>query len=94
MKQIVACSHAFPLVYSDNVHPSFSCWLTWLCSYFVIGLKVITRYSCFSFVRFIGGTMPLVKTLAWIFTVAMIVKSVVHEKERRLKEVMKVRSLI
>ena len=37
--------------------------------------------------------MPLVKTLAWIFTVAMIVKSVVYEKERRLKEVMKVRSL-
>ena len=35
--------------------------------------------------------MPLVKTLAWIFTVAMIIKGVVHEKERRLKEVMKVR---
>lgn len=53
-------------------------------------------YPCYvkdNFVRFIGGTMPLVKTLAWIFTVAMIVKSVVHEKERRLKEVMKVMGL-
>ena len=29
-------------------------------------------------------------TLAWIFGVATIIKSVVYEKERRLKEVMKV----
>lgn len=53
-------------------------------------------YPCYvqdKFVRFIGGTMPLVKTLAWIFTVAMIIKGVVHEKERRLKEVMKVMGL-
>ena len=34
--------------------------------------------------------MPLFMTLAWIFSVAMIIKSVVYEKERRLKEVMKV----
>lgn len=35
--------------------------------------------------------MPLVMTLAWIFSVAMIIKGVVYEKERRLKEVMKVK---
>ena len=34
--------------------------------------------------------MPLFMTLAWIFSVAMIIRGVVHEKERRLKEVMKV----
>ena len=35
--------------------------------------------------------MPLFMTLAWIFSVAMIIRGVVYEKERRLKEVMKVR---
>jgi len=43
------------------------------------------------FVRYIGGTMPLFMTLAWIFSVAMIIRGVVYEKELRLKEVMKVR---
>jgi len=37
--------------------------------------------------------MPLFMTLAWIFTAAMIVKDIVYEKERRLKEVMKVMGL-
>ena len=32
-------------------------------------------------------------TLSWIFTAAMIVKDIVYEKERRLKEVMKVMGL-
>jgi len=31
-------------------------------------------------------------TLAWIFSVAMIIRGVVYEKELRLKEVMKVRN--
>lgn len=35
--------------------------------------------------------MPLFMTLAWIFSVAMIIRGVVYEKELRLKEVMKVR---
>jgi len=43
-------------------------------------------------VRYIGGTMPLFMTLAWIFSVAMIIRGVVYEKELRLKEVMKVRN--
>ena len=38
--------------------------------------------------------MPLFMTLAWIFSVAMIIKGVVYEKERRLKEVMKVRHTV
>jgi len=45
----------------------------------------------YRFVRYIGGTMPLFMTLAWIFSVAMIIRGVVYEKELRLKEVMKVR---
>ena len=47
-----------------------------------------------SFVRYIAGTMPMFMTLAWIFSVAMIIKGVVYEKERRLKEVMKVSCLL
>ncbi|PFX16944.1 ATP-binding cassette sub-family A member 1 [Stylophora pistillata] len=53
-------------------------------------------YPCYvkdKFVFYIGGTMPLFMTLAWIFSVAMIIRGVVHEKERRLKEVMKVMGL-
>ena len=34
--------------------------------------------------------MPLFMVLAWNYSVAMIIKSIVYEKERRLKEVMKV----
>lgn len=34
--------------------------------------------------------MPLFMTLAWIYSVGMIIKTIVHEKETRLKEVMKV----
>jgi hypothetical protein len=37
--------------------------------------------------------MPMFMTLAWIFSAAMIVKGIVYEKERRLKEVMKVMGL-
>ena len=37
--------------------------------------------------------MPLFMTLAWIYTVSMIVKGIVYEKEQRLKEVMKVMGL-
>ena len=37
--------------------------------------------------------MPLFMTLAWIYSVAMIVKGIVYEKEQRLKEVMKVMGL-
>lgn len=32
-------------------------------------------------------------TLAWIYSVAMIIKGVVHEKEARLKETMKIMGL-
>ena len=37
--------------------------------------------------------MPMFMTLAWIYTVSMIVKGIVYEKEQRLKEVMKVMGL-
>ncbi|XP_048589175.1 phospholipid-transporting ATPase ABCA1-like isoform X2 [Nematostella vectensis] len=53
-------------------------------------------YPCYirdRFVFYIGGTMPLFMTLAWIYTAAMIIKSIVYEKEKRLKEVMKVMGL-
>lgn len=50
-------------------------------------------YCFFGFFRFvytISNSMPLFMTLAWIYTVGMIIKTIVHEKETRLKEVMKV----
>lgn len=37
--------------------------------------------------------MPLFMTLAWMFSVAIILKSVVYEKEARLKETMRIMGL-
>eukprot|EP00118_Oscarella_pearsei_P002785 m.11554 g.11554 ORF g.11554 m.11554 type:complete len:2446 (+) comp23502_c1_seq1:90-7427(+) len=50
-------------------------------------------YPCFihdNFVRSISGSLPLFMALAWVFSVSMIIRSVVHEKEARLKEIMKI----
>lgn len=41
----------------------------------------------------ISRSLPLFMVLSWILSVAMIVKSIVHEKEQRLKEVMKMMGL-
>ena len=38
-------------------------------------------------------SMPLFMTLAWMFSVAIILKSVVYEKEARLKETMRIMGL-
>lgn len=41
------------------------------------------------FLRVLNRSLPLFMTLAWIYSVAMIIKGVVHEKEARLKETMR-----
>ncbi|XP_056103062.1 phospholipid-transporting ATPase ABCA1 isoform X2 [Rhinichthys klamathensis goyatoka] len=46
-------------------------------------------YPCYMddvFLRSLTSSLPLYMTLAWIFSVALIVKGVVQEKEARLKE--------
>lgn len=45
------------------------------------------------FLRVLNRSLPLFMTLAWIYSVAMIIKGVVHEKEARLKETMKAMGL-
>ena len=45
------------------------------------------------FVLAISRTFPLFMTLSWIYSSAMIIKSIVYEKERRLKETMRVMGL-
>ncbi|XP_047128528.1 ATP-binding cassette sub-family A member 2 isoform X1 [Hydra vulgaris] len=50
------------------------------------------RYIIDSFYD-LAMTMPLCITLSWLYTFSMIVKSIVHEKESKLKEVMKVMGL-
>ena len=50
-------------------------------------------YPCYiedNFIRVLGNFMPLFMTLAWVYTISMIVRGIVYEKELRLKEVMKV----
>lgn len=49
-------------------------------------------YPCYvydQFVFMIEHVMPLCLTISWVYTVAMLVQSIVYEKEQRLKEVMK-----
>jgi ATP-binding cassette, subfamily A (ABC1), member 1 len=41
----------------------------------------------------ISRTFPLFMTLSWVYSSAMIVKSIVYEKEKRLKETMRVMGL-
>ncbi|CAL1298938.1 unnamed protein product [Larinioides sclopetarius] len=53
-------------------------------------------YPCYIFDQFImalSRTFPLFMVLSWVYSSAMIIKSVVYEKEHRLKEVMKVMGL-
>lgn len=38
-------------------------------------------------------SMPLFMTLAWMYSVAIIIKGVVYEKEERLKETMRIMGL-
>ncbi|XP_071584028.1 phospholipid-transporting ATPase ABCA7 [Heliangelus exortis] len=45
------------------------------------------------FLRRLSRSLPLFMTLAWIYSVAMIIKGVVHEKETRVKETMKTMGL-
>ncbi|XP_030224037.1 phospholipid-transporting ATPase ABCA1b [Gadus morhua] len=53
-------------------------------------------YPCYVddiFLRVISRSMPLFMTLAWMYSVAIIIKSVVYEKEARLKETMRIMGL-
>ncbi|XP_054718877.1 phospholipid-transporting ATPase ABCA7-like [Uloborus diversus] len=53
-------------------------------------------YPCYIFDQFImalSRTFPLFMVLSWVYTSSMIIKSIVYEKERRLKEVMRVMGL-
>ncbi len=45
------------------------------------------------FILAISRTFPLFMTLSWIYSSAMIIKSIVYEKEQRLKETMRVMGL-
>ncbi|ODN00384.1 ATP-binding cassette sub-family A member 2 [Orchesella cincta] len=42
------------------------------------------------FIRAVSRTLPLFMVLSWVYASAMIIKSIVLEKERRLREVMKI----
>lgn len=47
----------------------------------------------FRFLRSLARSLPLYMTLAWIYSVAVIVKSIVAEKEARLKETVRIMGL-
>ncbi|MEQ2166905.1 ATP-binding cassette sub- A member 1 [Goodea atripinnis] len=47
----------------------------------------------YPFLRVMSRSMPLFMTLAWMYSVSIILKSVVYEKEARLKETMRIMGL-
>ena len=56
----------------------------------------MTPYPCYindKFLTAIASLLPLFMVLAWIYTVAMMTKDIVYEKEKRLKEFMRVMGL-
>uniref|UniRef100_UPI00398F4B51 phospholipid-transporting ATPase ABCA1-like n=1 Tax=Pristiophorus japonicus TaxID=55135 RepID=UPI00398F4B51 len=53
-------------------------------------------YPCYVddlFLRILSQSLPLFTTLAWIYSVAVIIKGIVYEKEARLKETMRIMGL-
>ncbi|XP_074524779.1 phospholipid-transporting ATPase ABCA1 isoform X2 [Halichoeres trimaculatus] len=53
-------------------------------------------YPCYVddiFLRVLNRSLPLFLTLAWNYSVAMIIKGIVYEKEARLKETMRIMGL-
>ncbi|XP_061580685.1 phospholipid-transporting ATPase ABCA1-like [Cololabis saira] len=53
-------------------------------------------YPCYVddiFLRVMSRSMPLFMTLAWMYSVSLILKGVVYEKEARLKETMRIMGL-
>ncbi|CAF1005228.1 unnamed protein product, partial [Didymodactylos carnosus] len=53
-------------------------------------------YPCYindKFINAVSRLLPLFMVLGWIFTVSMNVKDIVYEKEKRLKEIMKIMGL-
>jgi ABC-type multidrug transport system permease subunit len=61
------------------------------------GLSIkMMPYPCYINDRFIvvtAGILPLFMVLSWLFSVSMLVKEIVHEKEKRLKEFMRMMGL-
>ena len=56
----------------------------------------MTPYPCWvldKFLTALSSLLPLFMVLAWIYTVAMMTKDIVYEKEKRLKEFMRVMGL-
>jgi ATP-binding cassette subfamily A (ABC1) protein 1 len=56
----------------------------------------MTPYPCYitdRFIQAISRLLPLLMVLSWIYTVSMMVKDIVYEKEKRLKEFMRVMGL-
>lgn len=63
---------------------------TSICSKAFIQYEFLCLYR---FLRSLSRSLPMYMTLAWIYSVALIVKGVVHEKEARLKETIRTMGL-
>ncbi|CAL8385336.1 unnamed protein product, partial [Arctogadus glacialis] len=87
--------------------PNSALWCAWFtenmtlllvpCLLLSVMLKSSKKVKCEQlgqmFLRSLASSLPLFMTLAWIFSVALIVKGIVQEKEARLKETMRIMGL-
>ena len=65
-----------------------------VCTLFYLGLPGTYIHTFpFRFTYAIEIVLPLLLVLAWILPVAMLCKNIVYEKEKRLKEVMRMMGL-
>ncbi|XP_028258937.1 ATP-binding cassette sub-family A member 1 [Parambassis ranga] len=79
----------------DLVERAVSCVLTGVQQTTGIYIQQMP-YPCYVddvFLRVLNRSLPLFMTLSWIYSVAMIIKGVVYEKEARLKETMRIMGL-
>lgn len=55
----------------------------------MICLLLLIDDTCYSFMLTLNRCFPIFMVLAWVYSVSMTVKSIVLEKEMRLKETLK-----
>ncbi len=87
--------YIWTILVSDKIsillHPCFMHINTFCISMFMsmICLIFLIDDTCYSFMLTLNRCFPIFMVLAWVYSVSMTVKSIVLEKEMRLKETLK-----
>nr|CAD7392568.1 unnamed protein product [Timema cristinae] len=80
-------------IIDKNKHHPLALTLTYDKAFAQSVLNAVYISCARRFVMAISRTFPMFMTLSWVYSCSMIIKSIVYEKERRLKEIMRVMGL-